>query len=115
MMGGHVIGGCADVVRCHSFARGGEQSSKASVGVVFASKWPTGQPLAAPGSQAASPRPHSADGGAAHTALTDPNDVMIVAPCGPDGEEEGAVAIVSSMLERFPRSPACLQALCICL
>lgn len=99
MVGGRVIGGCVDVVRCHSFARGGEQSSKASVGVVFASKWPTGHPLAAPGSRAASPKPHSADGGAADTALADQSDVMIVAPCGPDGEEEGVVAIVSSMLK----------------
>ena len=89
--------GCADVVRCHSFVRGGEQSLKASVGVVFASKWPVGQLLTASGSTPASPRPRSADGRAADTASAEQDGSLDAATCGQEGEEgdEGTAATVS--------------------
>ena len=88
--------GCADVVRCHSFARGGEQSLKASVGVLFASKWPVGQLLTASGSTPASPRPPSADERAADTASAEQDGSLDAATCGQEAEgDEGIAATVS--------------------
>lgn len=77
-------------MRCHSFSIGVEHSSKVSVGVVFASSWPIGQLLAAPGSTGASPKGQSTDAWAAGiTSVEQDGGDPYAAKCGPDEEEEG--------------------------
>ena len=109
---------CVHVVRCHSFAKGGEQPFKASMGVMFASRWPKGQSAAAPSLTAAAVEPQSADMETAATALTDQDGVAdagaaAASTSGLDGKAGNydGTAAVSCPRNRVHHAHACLHAM----